>query len=85
MMNSQFMVTRAKALAQRLRSDADDDPARIKLAYDLLFSRQVTQRELEIGQAFLRAAGEERENVKLTPWQQYAQVLLSANEFLYVQ
>ena len=43
--------------------------------------RPVTDRELSLGLAFLAAGGAPE---RLTRWEQYAQVLLSANEFMYV-
>jgi hypothetical protein len=82
MMNSQFMVDRAKAFVARLENEASTTEERIQRAYLLLYSRPVTGREISIGLAFLaNAIGE----TGLTKWQQYAQALLSSNEFMYIQ
>jgi hypothetical protein len=78
-LNSEFMVRNAKALAARLATSADDDAVRIRHAFLLLYGRPATERELQMGLEFLLSSGG-----ALTRWEQYAQVLLSANEFLYV-
>ncbi len=86
-LNSEFMVRNAKALAGKLSANAaEDDAARVSKAFLLLYGRPVTDRELQLGLAFLRgpagAAG--AAPVGLSRWEQYAQVLLAANEFMYV-
>jgi cytochrome c553 len=87
-LNSEFMARNAKALAARLTVRPDEDDAvRIRRAFLLLYGRPATDRELQLGMAFLASdhadAGEDSGSA-LTPWEQYAQVLLSASEFLYV-
>jgi mono/diheme cytochrome c family protein len=85
-LNSEFMVRNAKALAARLQAAKPDDAGRIRLAFLRLYGRPPTGHETDLGLAFLadesRAAG--LDGIKLSRWEQYAQVLLSANEFLYV-
>jgi hypothetical protein len=54
MLNSPFMVNRAKALALRLEASAADDSTRIANAYQLLFSRQPSSTERAMGLAFLQ-------------------------------
>jgi mono/diheme cytochrome c family protein len=86
-LNSEFMVLAAKALVARLTEGSDcDDATRIRRTFPLLYGRPVTERELELGLAFLTATDSPGAGDKpaLTRWEQYAQVLLSANEFLYV-
>ncbi len=80
LLNSPFMVARAKALSGRLQSDVSDERARIEYVYRLLYSRAPTAAERAAGLDFLRSEGE-----GLPEWQQYAQVLLSAQEFMYIQ
>jgi mono/diheme cytochrome c family protein len=80
-LNSEFMVRNARALAARLAETKEDDAARVRRAFPLLYGRPVTQAELQLGLAFLHAA---QAKDGLSHWEQYAQVLLSANEFLYV-
>ena len=80
MLNSPFMIARAKALAARLQGEEKDDPSRITRAYNLLYGRPPTKEETEIGLGFLA----EKEG-KIPRFQQYAQVLLSAHEFIQVR
>jgi hypothetical protein len=72
-LNSEFLAARATALANRLKPLANDTE-RIRAAYRLLYGRDVTAQELALGQQYL-ASGD---------WPGYAQVLLGANELLFV-
>jgi cytochrome c553 len=82
-LNSEFMVRNAKALAAEVKPQASDED-RIRLAFLLVYGRPVTERELTLGMAFLNAPNPAGKGPTLTRWEQYAQVLLSANEFLFV-
>ncbi len=73
-LNSSFLRLRAEALAARLECLATGESERIGAAYQLLFHRAPSARESAAAAAFLAQAD----------WAQYAQVLLSSNEFLYV-
>ena len=75
-MNSDFVMAQSKTLAQKLETAANDDPARITTAYRLLFQREPTPDERKLGLEFLHDSQE--------AWPQYAQVLLSSNEFSYL-
>ena len=80
-LNSDFMIGNAKALAARLTKSDSDDAARIRRAYALIYSREPSNEELRLGLDYLAkqdTAG------KLTRWEQYAQVLLASNEFMFV-
>jgi hypothetical protein len=93
-LNSDFMVRQARALAKRLTSDADEpDAARVRRAFPLLFGREATADEVRLGVEFLASAapprGSEVETAggkggPLSAWEQYAQVLLGSNEFAFV-
>jgi len=89
MMNSQFMVARAKALTTRLEKEASTDDERIQLAYRLLFGRLPREDEVRIGREFLAGEPRSADNVagkeELSIFVQYAQTLLSSNEFMYVR
>ncbi len=82
-LNSDWVIGQAAALAKRLHSDGlSSDEARLREAYLHLFSREAADPELQLGLEFLqKAAG--RDGAELA-WQQYAQVLLSSNEFSFV-
>jgi len=75
-LNSAFLTRLSEALVARLESGGGD-PARIRQIYRILFGRNPTAEELRLGGRFLR--GNEQ------GWPQYARVLLSSNEFLYVK
>lgn len=83
MLNSEFMVRRAKALAERLRHEAADDETRIQFAYQLLYGRAVSDAELRLGMEFVQSASPTQ--AELNGWQRYCQVLLSSNEFMYIR
>ncbi len=83
LMNHPFAIDQAKALAARLRAAPGDDGDRITRAYLLLYGRPPTGEEVAIGRDLLgRMAG--GEGPPDLAWQAYAQVLLCANEFLYI-
>jgi hypothetical protein len=91
-LNSDFLVRNAKALAARIQGEPREEPAsyadelaRVRRAYVLLYGREATEREVQRAVEFLTAedSSDKAEN-KLTRWEQLAQVLLSANEFLFV-
>jgi cytochrome c553 len=91
-LNSDFMANNAKALAERLKAAGDSDESRVRAAFVRLYARPPSDRELQLGLTFLAASSDSNtaqdaaaaEADKLTRWERYAQVLLSANEFLYV-
>jgi hypothetical protein len=126
-MNSDLIQREADALLARLGPEGEPS-ARIQRAYNILYQREPSQKEVERGLAFLKkaddlfkaaaaepqkvqasggdaggrrrgrrvavtAAGEEDPDApvapafpagKMTPWQAYAQALLSSGEFYYV-
>ncbi|MCA9198117.1 MAG: PSD1 domain-containing protein [Planctomycetales bacterium] len=87
LLNSSFMVERATALTQRIDRLAGEDAKdliKIECIYRCLFSRTPTEQELTVGQQFL-SQDATSDNLGLTPWVQYAQVLLSSNEFMFVR
>jgi hypothetical protein len=79
-LNSAFMQRRSSALAARLQGGAEDDPARIDLAYRLLYARAPSEIERNLALQFLHRGT----NSDMPRWEQYAQVLLASNEMLYV-
>lgn len=104
MLNSDLVGSQAESLARRLLDDASlaDDPARIRLAYEICFARPPSGAELERSLGFLelmREEGGEGRSVvwppgsteseiiegRLHAWRNLCQVLMSSNEFIYVQ
>ena len=85
MMNSEFMVQRARALAARLGHHSDHDQW-IDRAYAILFSRRPKPAERQLGLQFLkRSVAASPAGTGLSRHEQYAQVLLSSHEFLHVR
>ena len=83
MLNSRFMLDRARALAARLEKETPVPTERVARAYSLLFGRAPTAREQAVAATYL--AGKPPANGQLNRWQQYCQALLSANEFMYIR
>ena len=77
LLNSPFLVEQADALAQRLEQYGGSYQSKIEHAYQLLWSRQPTSQELELGEAFVSQDVAE-------VWSQYAQALLISNEMFMV-
>jgi hypothetical protein len=72
-MNNAFVATTAEGVLKRL-DQANGDPAKIKRAYELLFSRPPNESEQQLGLEFLK----EGKN----SWPEYVQVLLNSSEFM---
>jgi len=83
LMNSPFMVQRARTLVSRIHNETESDKDQIDRAYRLLFSRSPSAQESQIGLEFLATKPDESNS--LSAWHQYAQVLLSSNEFMYLR
>ena len=73
LMNNPFLATRASALAKLAQARTLDDRGRIEWLYRRLYDRPATEAEIAIG---LRAISRD--------WEAYCQILLCANEFVYV-
>jgi len=86
-MNNDFVYAQAGKLAERVYPQPNDT-ARIAEAYRLLYGRAPTAKELEMGLQFLKTTPEKPGNTvnrePVTAWREYARVLLSANEFEFV-
>ena len=78
-LNSELITDRSRGLIARLEKEAGEDPeARIHRAYWLLFGRSPRTEELQLARTFLAETNDQQ------PWRQLAQVLLSSNEFVFV-
>ncbi len=75
-LNNPFVLAQSKALAERLAVEARASPeARVRFAYELLFSRPPEESELLAALAF----------VETDTWERYCQALLASSEFLTVR
>ena len=85
LLNSEFMVFQANALATRLRHYGGSDRSKIEHAYQLLFSRKADALEVSLAEQFMsheKTKEDTRENADA--WAQYAQALLISNEMFMV-
>jgi hypothetical protein len=87
-MNAPFLLEQARALAARPEVAGETTPeGHVAALYRLVLARQPRPAEVKLALAFVAAAEAEPAPTKdagLTPWQQYAQVLLMTNEALFV-
>ncbi len=92
LMNSPFVAEQARHLMERPDVSVRQQPEqRISLLYRLLYGRDAEPSELALGLQFLEAAEQHdpeheelRTGMQLTAWETYAQALLLANEFVFV-
>jgi len=83
-LNSDVIAKQSVRLAERLvMQSANDDRSKIQRAYQLCFGREATEAEVQLGLEFLRKKAD-TPVAGISPWQQYSQVLLSSNEFEFV-
>jgi hypothetical protein len=83
-LNSPLIAQQAQLLAKRLASGDEPDSARIRRAYLLVYGRLPTLSEVSIGLEFLGEAASDS-GAGVSTWDQYAQALLSASEFYFVE
>ncbi len=90
MLNHPFALAQTKALVRRVQAAVPaDDGARITWLYRQLYGRPPTAPETDLGrQALALARAQNPATTAATPndlaWEQYCQLLLCANEFVYV-
>jgi hypothetical protein len=90
-MNSPFIEETSSAFAARLTAAASDNSERMVLAYRWAYGRLPTEQEHERGLRYishysqeLRQAGAQNDAADSDSWKSYARVILTANEFLYI-
>jgi hypothetical protein len=84
LMNSPFVVAQAKALLARTEIAAVNDPARrVEALYRLVHHRAPEPEEVNLALTFFEEPVEDKPGV-LSRWEELAQVLLSSNEFAFV-
>ena len=89
LMNSPFIVRQTERIAESLQSGDDEDD--IRLLYLKLYGRPALDSEVQSGRLFLQRIRSARRNAVSDPsaadrraWSTYCQVLLSCNEYLYL-
>lgn len=80
-LNSAFMARQADGLAARLLKSGNENAARIRQGYWLLYGREPKEAEMAMGLEFLLHSAKADPR---TTWKDYAQVLLSASEFYFL-
>ena len=90
-MNNPFVLEQAQGLAERLIASSEDPRARITRAYESVWCRPPTPVEIDNGVAYakryadeLKKAGTPADRIEQESWTSFVRVLLSANEFLYL-
>ena len=78
-LNGAFAASRARALAARLAGAPEE---RVQQLHRIVYQRDASDAEVESAKQFITQEPQERADA-LTPWEQYAQVLLLANEFAF--
>jgi hypothetical protein len=85
MLNSEFMNTQAKVLAERIAEEAGDDAEdRVELAMRLATSREPTEDEIEENVAFLQGVRDNFGKSKEEALQVFCLMVLNLNEFVYL-
>ena len=85
-MNHPFIADRARAVVARLDARQVADPAaRVRQLFRVIYQREPTDFQRQAAQQFLIAASKiPTPRPLLSPWEQLAQVLLLANELMFV-
>jgi len=85
LLNSDFMVFQANALATRLKLHGGSNRSKIEHAYKLLFAREPNDTEVSLAENFLEQGSTNGDIQKHSDaWPQYAQALLISNEMFMV-
>jgi hypothetical protein len=91
MMNSAFVEEQAQGLARRLMAASPQAAQRLQLAHELAWGRPASPPELDRAAIYvdryarmLEQAGAPADRIELETWTSYARVMLTANEFVYV-
>jgi hypothetical protein len=91
-LNSEFLFSQSDRLAERLSATAADTPARIELAFQIVFARRPTDTELSKSATFMNeqaasyaASQTPTDQAQHMALADFCHMLLSSNEFLYVE
>jgi mono/diheme cytochrome c family protein len=86
-MNNPFVYKQSGILADRVEPEPSDEE-RIDKVYEYIFERKPTAEELQLGLKFLSTTPEKPgyavNGQPITAWHEYARILLSSNEFQFV-
>jgi hypothetical protein len=90
-MNNPFVTEQATSFGRRLIDSGSNPATRVALGYQLAYARSAHRAEVERGTAYVEAYRQELthsglavEAAELEAWSSYARVLLTSNEFVYL-
>ncbi|MDX1929603.1 MAG: PSD1 and planctomycete cytochrome C domain-containing protein [Pirellulaceae bacterium] len=83
-LNGPFMLEMSREFAKRLEQVASTDVERIRIAWQLAYSRPPTDAELAVAVDFLQSPTETTTKDQLNRWQQLAHAILASNEFMFL-
>jgi hypothetical protein len=91
LMNDPFVQQQALGLAERVRKACSEPAARVELATQLAWGRPASSAECQKAIAYVDRYAQELTRLGIAPeaaqveaWSSYARVILTANEFLYL-
>src|SRR5262249_7600564 len=91
LMNNPFVTEQAEGLARRLIASSADPRERIALGCELAWARPARPIEVADGTQYVREyakhlsrADAPADRVELEAWTSFSRILLSANEFVYI-
>jgi len=79
LMNHPFALERTRALAELSAKHGVTPRGRIEWLYQTLYARPASEREISLAESALASAPDQK-----IAWESYCQVLLCANEFVYI-
>jgi hypothetical protein len=85
MMNSDLVHEQSLAVAEQLLKSPLDDAQRISAVYTRILKRQPTEEEIAGASNFIRDSGLSAESTAANVWQSLCRVLISSNEFSYIE
>jgi len=74
LLNSEFVIQQADLMIERLNDEAQSPQEKVRLAYELCFSRPAEPAEMDAALTF----------IEQTNWQQFARAILNSNEFVFI-
>ncbi len=91
LMNNPLVREQARGLAERLTNSSLESKQRITLAHELCWGRPSTNEEVQAAEGFLMryrrvvlASGAPRSEAELETWSAFARIMMSANEFFFI-
>jgi hypothetical protein len=86
MLNHPFVQEQTRVLMKRSElANVTDDAEKVRQLYRIIYARNADAEEIRLGQEFLASAAKLPGAANaMTPWERYAQALLLANEFAFV-